>query len=212
MRNKVSLMAALFVIFTLLIPLSAYPQGDLLPAVTTPIKISELAEYASSPPAVKTMIKKAEILSRLNLTYQYSSADPHNKGMDCSGTIYYLLTTNYKLKNVPRSSDEIFNWVKQNGKLHNVSSNSLNSIDFSQLKPGDLLFWSGTYQTTSHISHVMLYLGKNKQGKRLMFGSSDGRTYQGKKMWGVSLYDFVLPNKNKQARFIGYSCIPEITC
>ncbi len=89
-----------------------------------------------------------------------------------------------------------------------------NSPEFSKLKPGDLLFWSGTYiiHRDQPITHVMLYLGKNKKGERLMFGASDGRTYQGKKMWGVSVFDFKLPDGKGPQRFVGYGCIPDLTC
>lgn len=197
---------------TLFITPCTFAGRDLPAAITTPVKISDLNDYEQSTPAVQGLITQAVKLSKLNLTYQYGSADPKNKGMDCSGTIYYLLTTSAHLKLVPRSSDALFNWVEKNGKLHKTSSNSFSSDDFSHLKAGDLLFWSGTYMTHANISHVMLYLGKNKDGQRLMFGSSDGRTYQGKKMWGVSLFDFVLPNKNQQAKFVGYGCIPGMTC
>jgi hypothetical protein len=58
----------------------------------------------------------------------------------------------------------------------------------------------------------MLYLGKNKKGERLMFGASDGRTYQGKKMWGVSVFDFNLPDGKGPQRFVGYGCVPGLTC
>jgi cell wall-associated NlpC family hydrolase len=133
--------------------------------------------------------------------------------MDCSGTIYYLLSQQ-GLSDVPRASDELYNWVEKNGKLYKVSRNDFNSAEFSNLKPGDLLFWSGTYATnrSSSISHVMMYLGKNNKGERLMFGASDGRTYQGKKMWGVSVFDFKLPDGKGSSRFIGYGCIPALTC
>jgi len=46
----------------------------------------------------------------------------------------------------------------------------------------------------------------------LMFGASDGRYYNGKKMWGVSVFDFELPKPNSAAKFIGYSCVPQLTC
>jgi hypothetical protein len=45
-----------------------------------------------------------------------------------------------------------------------------------------------------------------------MFGSSNGRTYQGKKMWGVSVFDFQLPDPKEKHKFIGYGCIPKLTC
>lgn len=182
-------------------------------AITKPIPIAELSDYFSYPKVVRELIVKAAALTEMNLTYLYGSADPKNKGMDCSGTIYYLLGQE-KLDDVPRQSDEMFNWVDKHGKLYRVTSNNFNSLDFSHLEPGDLLFWSGTYAThrTSSISHVMLYLGKNKLGEPLMFGASDGRTYQGKKMWGVSVFDFKLPNGKGPQKFVGYSCIPHLTC
>ena len=163
--------------------------GTNLPdAITKPVPITELVAYQHYPKVVQQLISEAAILSKMNLTYLYGSADPKNKGMDCSGTIYYLLTAE-KINDVPRSSDEMFNWVTKSGKLYRVTRNDFNSPEFSHLKPGDLLFWSGTYATphNAYISHVMLYLGKNKLGERLMFGASDGRTYQGKKC-GVSAY------------------------
>ena len=191
----------------------AYAGNGLSVAITQPIPISQLTEYPTYPPVVKALILKALRLSQMNLTYLYDSADPKNKGMDCSGTIYYLLNQQ-NVHEVPRQSDELFNWVETNGKLYRVTSNDFNSIQFSKMKPGDLLFWSGTYVThrSSLITHVMLYLGKNKAGERIMFGSSDGRTYEGKKMRGVSVFDFTLPNHKGLAKFVGYSCIPNLTC
>lgn len=182
-------------------------------AITQPIPIDQIAGYDHYPVVVKQLINQAAALTQQNLTYLYGSADPKNKGMDCSGTIYYLLN-NANIANVPRDSSEIYQWVWKNGKFHAVNSITLDSAEFSALKPGDLLFWTGTYKTNHNppISHVMLYLGKNKEGKALMFGASDGRTYQGKQMWGVSVFDFNLPSPSSAARFIGYSCIPNATC
>ena len=191
----------------------SYANNQLATAITQPIPISQLADFSTAPPVVKDLILLATQLSKMNLTYLYGSADPKNKGMDCSGTIYYLLSQKTH-SDIPRSSDELFNWVEKSGKLYKVTANDFNSSEFSNLKPGDLLFWSGTYVThrASSITHVMLYLGKNKAGERLMFGSSDGRTYQGKKMWGVSVFDFNLPDGKGSPRFVGYGCIPSLTC
>ena len=152
-------------------------------------------------------------LSQEKLTYLYGSADPKNKGMDCSGTIYYLLKS-ANVTNVPRSAEEMFLWAEKKGNLQQVSEKNVDSPSFSHLKPGDLLFWSGTYAIHRNppITHVMIYLGKNSADQPLMFGSSDGRTYQGKKMWGVSVFDFKLPDGKSRAKFEGYSCIPHLTC
>lgn len=185
--------------------------ANLLPAVTKPIPLNDIASYQQYEPQVKKLIQEAYILSKQQLTYLYGSSDPKNNGMDCSGTVYYLLKK-AEVVNPPRSSNEMFKWVEKSGSLYRVKSNNFSSSEFSKLKPGDLLFWSGTYATSQSITHVMIYLGKNKEGKPLMFGASDGRAYQGKKMWGVSVFDFNLPDNGTKAKFVGYSCIPDLTC
>lgn len=176
------------------------------------IPTSNLKGFNHYPDNVQTLITNALALTKRKLTYQFGSADPENGGMDCSGTIYYLLQA-YK-QNVPRQSDQIHSWVKKRGKYHSVKSRTFNSNEFNHLKPGDLLFWTGTYpvKRKSPISHVMLYLGKNKEGKRLMFGASNGPTYKDKPVWGVSVFDFKLPSARSKSRFVGYGCIPNINC
>jgi len=183
---------------------------NLHPAVTTPLQPKQLVNYDQYPSPVKHLIENATILSKKNLTYLFGSANPQNKGMDCSGTIYYLLHS-LNISSTPRSSAEIYQWVKGRGKFYSVKDNA---SAFKYLRPGDLLFWTGTYASarTNSVSHVMVYLGKNKEGRPLMFGSSDGRTYAGRQMWGVSVFDFNMPRPGSRARFIGYSCIPELTC
>jgi hypothetical protein len=173
-------------------------------AVTVPIPIQEIRGFAAYPPKVKIMIQAAYQLTTKNLTYIYASANPKNGGMDCSGTIYYLL---HQMKiDSPRQSDEIYNWAKTNGNLKQGDKN------FTALKPGDLLFWSGTYNIHRDVTHVMIYLGKDQQNRPLMFGASDGRPYRGRKMWGVSVFDFLLPNGKTKAKFLGYGCIPGLSC
>lgn len=184
-------------------------------ASTTPAYISEkdIQDFDSYPKPVQQLINQALSLTKRKLTYTYGSADPRHGGMDCSGTIYYLLNK-LNQKEVPRQSDEIYVWALQEGNFHEVNAHTFTSKDFNNLKPGDLLFWSGTYpvKRTIPITHVMLYLGKNRDGKLLMFGSSNGRTYKSRKIWGVSVFDFSLPREGSKSRFIGYGCIPKVTC
>jgi hypothetical protein len=195
----------------LFIPLSY--AANHLPAITKPIPVSQLTGFSTYPPRVQKLIAQAKYLSDMKITYLYGSANPKNKGMDCSGTIYYLLSQ-MNLSDVPRASHTMYTWVKQKGKFHSVNSRNFNSRQFAKMKPGDLLFWSGTYAVNRYppITHVMLYLGKNKRGEPLMFGASDGRTYQWKRMRGVSVFDFQLPDGRGPQKFEGYSCIPDLTC
>jgi cell wall-associated NlpC family hydrolase len=175
-----------------------------------------IAEFASQPERVQRLITAALDLTKLNLTYTYGSAEPSSGGMDCSGTIYYLLHSQ-GFPDVPRDSSSQYVWARKKGRFFAVVSTQADSFEFKDLMPGDLMFWTGTYQTERDIpvSHVMLYLGIEKRtGKRIMFGSSDGRSYDGAQRWGVSVFDFKMPKSDpnnaekRRVDFVGYARIP----
>lgn len=166
---------------------------------------SSLHAFENNPKNVKELISQALTLSKRKLNYHFGSADPEKSGgLDCSGTMYYLL---HDQINIPRQSDQIYSWAKRHGKFYSVKSRRLASKDFTHLKAGDLLFWTGTYKVRrrSQVTHVMLYLGKNKEGKHLMFGAENRRG-------GVNVFEFTLPRSKSRSRFIGYSCIPRFSC
>ncbi|MBA3661932.1 MAG: C40 family peptidase [Gammaproteobacteria bacterium] len=201
-------------IMLLWLPLnSAFTTATLPDTTPESIKSSDLKGFKLYKPAVQSLINQALALTEKKLTYTYGSADPKNGGMDCSGTIYYLLNFANQ-KDMPRATDQIYEWVLKYGKFYSVNATTFEAQDFNNLQPGDLLFWTGTWEVKrkSPLSHVMLYLGTDQSGNRLMFGSSNGRSYRGKQIWGVSIFDFKLPAPDSKARFIGYSCIPAINC
>lgn len=177
------------------------------------ISNSELQHFNLNQGKVNRIINLALTLAGQHLKYQYGASNPSAGGMDCSGTIYYMLNK-MGVTDVPRSSHLIYKWVWEKGHFYAVNGRKLDSFEFSNLNPGDLLFWSGTYATDHepNVSHVMLYIGKNKAGQPLMAGSSDGRTYKGRKIYGVSVFDFQLPTSGSDSRFLGYSCTPGINC
>jgi cell wall-associated NlpC family hydrolase len=175
-----------------------------------------IIEFASQPGRVQRLITAALDLTKLNLTYTYGSAEPSNGGMDCSGTIYYLLHSQ-GFQDVPRDSSGQYVWARKQGRFFSVVSTQADSFEFKDLMPGDLMFWSGTYQVERDIpiTHVMLYLGIEKRtGQRIMFGSSDGRSYDGAQRWGVSVFDFKMPKidannpEKRRVDFVGYARIP----
>ncbi|HYR57954.1 MAG TPA: NlpC/P60 family protein [Chthoniobacteraceae bacterium] len=179
---------------------------------------SDLAEFAAQPPRVQALIASALELTKLNLTYTYGSADPARGGMDCSGTIFYVLNLQ-GFKDVPRDSSGQYEWARRAGPFFAVVSRRADSFEFADLKPGDLMFWTGTYGVARDIpiTHVMLYLGTEKKSKkRVMFGASDGRSYNGIQRWGVSVFDFKMPKTEtespvrEKATFVGYSRIPTL--
>ncbi len=195
----------------------ASEQSSVPAASTATIKPEALQEFTRNPPDVQQLIKSSLALTEQNLTYKYGSADPAAGGMDCSGFIYYVLR-NAGFKDVPRDSAEQYAWVRKSGEFRAVLSRSPDSFEFGELKPGDLLFWSGTYDVQRDISitHVMIYLGKMKStGKPVMVGSTDGRSYDGILRYGVSVFDFKMPSGKPNlgdpdltARFEGYASIP----
>jgi peptidoglycan DL-endopeptidase CwlO len=180
------------------------------------LNAADLVEYSDASSAVRHLIDAGLSLTRKNLSYQYGSDDPSAGGMDCSGTIHYLLEQ-AGLKDVPRDSAEIYMWVWQQGRFQAVVSSNPNTFELARLKPGDLLFWTGTYDVKRDppVTHVMIYLGTSRlTGRRVMVGASDGRTFNDEPRYGVSVFDFKIPNGSGHAggdtgsRFIGYGAIP----
>ena len=176
----------------------------------------QIADYDGYPPKVRQILDAGLTLTKQNLGYTYGSADPKNGGMDCSGFIYYVLQQN-GLPDVPRDSSQQYVWVRKAGDFKAVLSRKEDSFELDDLKPGDLLFWRGTYNIDRDppITHTMIYLGREKRTKkRVMVGSSDGRTYDGKQRWGVSVFDFKMPPPPKSGDakispvFVGYGKIP----
>ena len=184
-------------------------------ATLSPEAISGFENYS---PKVQQLLNSALELTTRNLDYKYGSADPGNGGMDCSGFVYFVLKQN-EVEGVPRDSSEQYIWVRRAGKFEPVVSQKDDSFEFDNLKPGDLLFWTGTYaiQRDPPITHAMIYLGRErKTGARVMVGASDGRTYQSQQRFGVSVFDFKMPRAEKgevedgkvHPRFVGYAHIP----
>ena len=178
---------------------------------------AQLRGYDSQPPKVQELIRDSLALTERNLGYKYVSADPAQGGMDCSGFIYYVLSS-AGFKDVPRQSSDQYLWVRKDSDFHAVLSRNPDTFELKELQPGDLLFWSGTYAVDRDVpvSHVMIYLGLEKStGKPVMVGSSDGRSFDGRQRYGVSVFDFRLPSGQPNrsdpglvARFEGYAPIP----
>jgi len=186
----------------------AWPNVSLSP--------NHIEGYETNPAKVREILDAGLALAKQNLGYTYGSADPKGGGMDCSGFVYYVLKQNGFL-DVPRDSSQQYVWVRKAGDFHAVLSRKEDSFEFNDLKPGDLLFWRGTYNIDRDppITHTMIYLGREKRtNKRVMIGSSDGRTYDGKQRWGVSVFDFKMPPPPQSGDakispvFVGYGSIP----
>ncbi len=197
---------------------SPSPEQKKRGAVNATLSPDAITGFDNYPAKVQKLLTSALELTTRNLEYKYGSADPANGGMDCSGFVYFLLTQN-RVSDVPRDSSGQYVWVRKAGTFEPVLSRKEDSFEFDNLKPGDLLFWTGTYAIDRDppITHAMIYLGREKKtGARIMVGASDGRTYQSQQRFGVSVFDFKMPHPEKgeiedgktRPRFIGYAHIP----
>lgn len=181
------------------------------PAVVSTVSIEDLSGFEKYPKQVQSLVQSALALTHLELGYLYGSHEPAKGGMDCSGTVYHVLKFQ-GLKDVPRQSDEMCQWVEKKTQLHlTPTATAFDHTEFADLKPGDLLFWTNTAETKRKlpVTHVMIYLGKlKKSGKRVVFGASDGRSFAGQRRSGVSVFDFHLPKAEGTTRFHGYGAAP----
>ncbi len=189
---------------------------------TSSISADRIARYEDNDAPVRKVLDTALGLTTKNLTYKYGSADPASGGMDCSGFVYYVLKES-GLKDVPRDAREQYIWLRKAGTFQAVLGHSEDTFELEALKPGDLLFWAGSYRTEKDpaITHTMIYLGREKgTNQRIMVGSSDGRTYKGQSRFGVSVFDFHVAT-HKRAKtdsddqaltpvFVGYGRIPDL--
>ncbi len=150
------------------------------------------------------------------LKYKFGSSEPQEGGFDCSGAMYYLLRKHGMQP--PRTSAEQFVWIKtaKSGKAEMQNITSM-EVMLENLKPGDLLFWSGTYVPTDgrkiEITHVAMYLGKEKKdGLPVMVSSTSGRSYRGKRCDGYGVYEFKIPQASSRSKLVGYGTPPGLDC
>ena len=98
-----------------------------------------------------SLLKEAQRYS--GVPYVWGGTSP--RGFDCSGFVHYV----YKQKgiNIPRETVSLYNGARK--------------VAADQAKPGDIVFFHRTYNTSKPISHVGIYIGN---GKMIHASSSRG--------------------------------------
>lgn len=186
----------------------------MLDVKTRPARIQsgELAEFTSLPEARRQMIGTALAVAWESswLPYLAGGADPDDGGFDCSGAMYFIMRK--AGLDPPRSSNVQMEWLQKNGRLHLVAEDArdLKHPSLADLKPGDLLFWAVSAPGGAvRVHHVAMYLGtEKKDGRPVMIGSTDGRSYRGQKANGYGVHDFRLPKEESPSKLIGYGTPP----
>ncbi|MBK1882509.1 C40 family peptidase [Luteolibacter pohnpeiensis] len=182
------------------------------------VSTADLAEYEQLSEERQKLIRIAIEVAKNSpwLPYKYGGSTPEDGGFDCSGAMFFVMGK-FGLE-PPRTSAAQFLWLQKHERLHTVpeSATELSDPSLKELKPGDLLFWSGTYEPTDgravNITHVAMYLGTEKtDGRAIMINATDGRSYRGKQANGYGVYDFRLPRKTSRSKFVGYGTPPGIS-
>lgn len=208
MNRVLSLTAALLLCALIAEGGSVWGKGGTVATIAP----TDLVEYEGEIAGVKKLIELSLELTRKKLRYRFGSNSPERGGMDCSGAVQCALDR-FGFTGLPRSSHDFWKWVETAGTLR--PTRGVHTTDdpvFQELRPGDLLFWEGTYETGDlmpPISHVMIFLGTLKSdGQGVLFGASEGRYYRGKRIDGVSVFDWELPKPESASKFVGYARIP----
>lgn len=140
--------------------------------------------------------------------------------MDCSNTIRFIARDALGLKLSRVASGQYWE-LDQAGKITKAPWRD-GKVDtdrlLDQMASGDLVFWEWTYdiKRSPPITHVMIYLGRDKKGIPRMAGSSSGKN------GGVGIYRFD-PNADmggvrsafggykRKAKFVGFGRLFEMT-
>lgn len=159
--------------------------------------------------SVESFLADCHVLSRRGLRYHYGSNKPGNGGLDCSGAVQHLLQRQ-GLAGVPRQANTQYLWVQKARNLRMVHAGMTEAQLYSQLRPGDLLFWEGTYDVkrSPNITHVMIYVGYDpRSGKHLTFGAS-GSKVRGLTGHGVDYHEFKGLKPRSRGKFVAFGRAP----
>lgn len=161
------------------------------------------------PPRTATMLTKAlETFERYPAIPYKTGACSVTEGMDCSGAITHILGHAGIIP--PRSSAAMHLWLSKTTTFIVVPKEARSSNDsiYQKLRPGDLIFWAPDTEGSA-VSHVHMFLGKEKSdGRLVMIGSSDGRSYRGAKRSGYGIVDFKVPAVGSKTRIVGFGPVP----
>lgn len=96
----------------------------------------------------EALLELAEALKGTPYKMVWDANDPANGYLDCSGFMQYIYKTTGVYDSMPRTAQEQYNVCTP--------------ISKDELKEGDLVFFTGTYDTTSPVTHVGMYIGNGE--------------------------------------------------
>lgn len=168
-----------------------------------------LSMDAEAQPSPRELESTSSWLASQKIKYANAWVPPNEItawSMDCSNTARWLYRNLWD-QELPRTASAQYEYFRKFGKFSKAKPDAQRLAE--QLKPGDFLFWINTYKPTRKppITHVMVYLGKDAQGKMWMTGAQNSR--------GVGIYEFRPKAKmggyrwflwfRREGRFIGFA-------
>lgn len=171
-------------------------RADEPPAQPEPARARAPGRDPNDTPG-QALIKAAQRLSREGIRYNGSWTPPGERNawvMDCSNTARWIYKSALGI-DLPRTASDQYLAFQRAGKLRKAPrgwfSKDVNRKKLDHdLRTGDLLFWENTYRPVRNpdITHVMVFLGTDPQGRWMMAGSEGAK--------GVNIYTFD-PDKKK---------------
>ena len=119
-----------------------YLFGDNIYANPSEGEHYEIPDEALSDPSFAALITEAE--KYLGYPYVWGGSNP-STSFDCSGFVCWVFT-NSGVHNLPRTTAQ---------GIYNQCA----IISSSEAKPGDIIFFTGTYDSAGPVSHVGIYVG-----------------------------------------------------
>lgn len=154
---------------------------------------------------ISVVRQRADALAKFDLTYKFGGNHPSEGGMDCSATMKYLFA-DLGFTDMPRTSYHQYGWLKKNRTMLHSKTIPASMGGRKGIKPGDLIFWGGTYNSGHKVSHVMVYLGQGDSGDHYMFGAR-GKKKKGLNGAGVDVFKL---NAGYQKSLVGFGSLPGV--
>ncbi len=125
---------------------------------------------ALTDPEFAALIQEAE--KYLGYPYQWGGSSP-STSFDCSGFVYWVLNQSGNANFGRTTAQGIFNQCAV--------------VSPSEAKPGDLIFFQGTYSTTETVTHIGIYVG---DGMMIHAGDPIGYASVNSSFWSSHLYSY----------------------
>ena len=113
-----------------------------------------------------------EATKYIGFPYQWGGSTPETS-FDCSGFVCWVYTHS-GVHNLPRTTAQ---------QIYNQCT----PVSKDEVKPGDLVFFTGTYQSSNPVTHIGIYVGDNQM---LHCGDPIGYTNLGNSYWVKHFYGF----------------------